>query len=297
MNKKKSLLNFLIVGAAKSGTTSLYYYLNQHPQIFMPQNKEPFFFCLEDDLLIDKTLGKRFNLVSQEQDYWELFSQAQKDQCKGEASTGYLYLYGQTIEKIKHLVPAWQDLKIIIIIRNPADRAYSHYLTDRASGLIRDNFGTIIEQCLSDRIGIVDNIISYGMYFVQIEAYRQAFESVKVVRFEDLKKRPRELIQELYAFLGVKTTFQPDVDVRYNVSTEKNWLVTLIYKDNIIKKCSQACIPRRIREKTKNFLFDHVFKKPILDSKTRQCLIDIYFDDIIRLQQLIGMDLKRWTTL
>jgi hypothetical protein len=121
------------VGAPRRGTTSLYFYLREHPQIFMPGIKEPHFFAFSGK----PTYYKHNPIVWKLKDYAGLFAAATEGQVLGEASPGYLYYHERAIENIKKYVPAWEDLRIIMILRNPALRAFSHYLvlrlTDRES--------------------------------------------------------------------------------------------------------------------------------------------------------------------
>jgi hypothetical protein len=111
--EKVKLPYFLIVGAAKSGTTSLYYYLGQHPRVFMPGNKEPWFFASSSARVSE--LGKK-GMIKESREYSELFKDAQSTQVLGEASTGYLYLYDDTISNLRRYHPGWKDLKIIMIL-------------------------------------------------------------------------------------------------------------------------------------------------------------------------------------
>ncbi len=110
------LPNFLIVGAAKSGTTSLYYYLHEHPEIFLSAIKEPKFFSSE--VLKDQYLTRKNKdlYVGSYEEYRNLFRNVQSEKAIGEASTDTLFLYGSTIPRIKKYLG---DPKIIVILRNP----------------------------------------------------------------------------------------------------------------------------------------------------------------------------------
>ena len=126
---KNSLPNFILVGAIKSGTTSLYHYLNEHPQIYMPRIKEPRFFTssalLKKEKFNNKFL-KRFAPapINNLDDYKSLYSNVKNEIAVGEASPQYLFTYETTIPLIKKYLG---DIKIILILRNPVDRAYSAY--------------------------------------------------------------------------------------------------------------------------------------------------------------------------
>ena len=223
----KNKLDFLIVGAAKSGTTSLYQYLNQHPYIFMPTNKEPWFFCSD---AVDDSLNIRLDIIRKEEDYWNLFCPATDEQLKGEASTGYLFFYKHTIQNIKRYVPEWKYLKIIMIIRNPIDRAFSHYLNDRVGGTINKSFYRVVDECLLGKVNPEDNYIDYGFYYSQIQAYLENFKHVKIILFDDFKNDSESVVSEIFDFLDVDSSFRPSIDLPYNVSAKKNVCQKLLEK-------------------------------------------------------------------
>src|SRR3954452_17434204 len=119
--------NFLIVGAAKSGTTSLYYYLKQHPQVFVSPVKEPKFFAYEGEKVVYRGPGDAENnrrLVNNLADYRALFGGANGAKAIGEASPVYLYS-PKACERIRHYLP---DAKLFVILRDPAERAYPSFL-------------------------------------------------------------------------------------------------------------------------------------------------------------------------
>src|ERR1700753_3266246 len=113
------LPNFLIVGAAKSGTTSLFHYLKQHPDIFLPEFKEPHFFV---SALVK---NKVYSWIEEKQEYENLFAGASAYHKRGEASVTYLYYYKIAIPNILSLLG--RSTKIIVILRNPVERALSAY--------------------------------------------------------------------------------------------------------------------------------------------------------------------------
>ena len=123
---KNKLPNFLIVGAAKSGTSSLHNYLNQHPQVFMPSyNKEGIKVKEPRFLIKDLVQHRLHNGVWSFEEYQSLFDYVKDEKAIGESTVLYLYYYKHTIKNIKHYLG--EDVKIIIILRNPADRAYSAF--------------------------------------------------------------------------------------------------------------------------------------------------------------------------
>lgn len=297
-----TMSDFLIVGAAKSGTTSLYHYLKQHPQIFMPKNKEPWFFSFAGaDKKDEEIFNKKKDIVTDFDDYLSLFNDAKDSQISGEASTVYLYLYGGTIENIKKYHPNWKNLKIVIIIRNPVERAFSHYLDDSLSGSLNMTLEEIIERWRSKQLPRLYNHIDYGFYYNQIKAYKDNFDQVKVCLFDDLKDHSLQLIQDLFSFLGVSDSFIPDTSLKYNTSTgskgdifKYRFISNLINKPNPIKKIVTTLLPEEFRVKIENMVWGKLTKKKQMESATTQLLKGIFKEDICKLQILINRNLSQW---
>ena len=123
---KKNLPNFLIVGAAKCGTSSLHNYLNQHPNIFMPSFNEEGKNVKEPQFLVKNKVKNRLHFgVWTWEEYQSLFKQAKQQRAIGESSVFYLFYYQDAINEIKNRLG--NDVKIIIMLRNPIDRAYSAF--------------------------------------------------------------------------------------------------------------------------------------------------------------------------
>jgi len=132
--KGNRLPDFFIVGAARSGTTALYSLLKKNPRVFMPQEKEPMFFICWNQPEFLKLIGenkgaKASFTINKLEDYKKTFEKARENQVIGEGSTWYLYAHETVILNIKKLYGKKSDLiKIIILLRDPAQRAWSHYL-------------------------------------------------------------------------------------------------------------------------------------------------------------------------
>jgi len=261
------LPNFLILGAAKAGTTALYYYLRQHPQIYMTPLKETNFFALKDKPLNfcgpgDDNYVNRMSITCLEQ-YQQQFDGVRDETAIGEASPLYLY-EPKAAACIKEHVP---DAKLLVILRNPIDRAYSAFVH-----LVRDGRETTRD--FAEALTLEDERIAagwehiwhykkMGLYAEQLERYFALFgrENVRVDLYYDFKTRPVELMQEIFAYLDVDNTFAPDISQRYN----------------------EASVP-------------HEARPPLLPSVRAQ-LLDYFRDDSLRVQQLIGRDLSRWLQL
>lgn len=313
MNTKKhsQLPDFLVIGAGKSGTTSLDKYLNQHPQIFIPKTKEPNFFGYENVRAEDFNDGdderKHFlRSVTTLDKYLEIFQHATPDQLKGETSNTYMY-HKEAPERIKYYVP---DVKLIAILRQPAARLYSRYLH-----LARENRlpSPTFTDCF-DRSTIWwkrNDLIKEGFYHEYLSRYYALFpsENIKIYLYEEFQSNQENVLMDLYDFLGVDACFKPDVSVRYNQSgfVKNKFLNSVIGQGGILSRSVQTLFPKSIYDNFKknisikrklNNLRGKNLEQPKLDPSIKQKLTDeVYADDIQKLQHLIGKDLSHWLTL
>ena len=298
------LPNFLIVGAAKAGTTSLYYYLREHPEIYMSPIKEPKFITsnflkfpfkgIGDDL-VEKNIIKNF------ESYQKLFLGVKNEKAIGEASADNLYYYKKSINYIKKILG---EVKIIIILRNPIDRAFSAY-----SHLMRDNrefltFEDALKQEENRKKKNWEFIWYYkdvGFYYNQVKAYLENFSEVKVYLYDDLKKDPLSLVQDIYRFLEVDDSFIPkSIGERFNVSgvPKNKFLHEFLTKPNPVKSAIKPLVklilPKETRQRLLNKLLQKNLKKPEMKPETREYLKGLYREDILKLQDLIKKDLSHW---
>lgn len=283
--------NFLVLGAAKSGTTSLYFYLKQHPQIHMSHIKEPEFFIYE---------GKKINfsspiVINNIEDYCKLFQGVPKGIVMGEASTSYLYS-PKASERIYHHIP---DAKLIAILRHPAERAYSGFLHCLQRGLEPHNdFAQALqeeEMRIRNNRGSRLHYGQQGFYYVQLKRYFDKFdqEQIRVYLYDDLVTNPVNVIQNIFQFLGVDETFIPDMSHRYTTAAiPKNKIISaLTTRMSPANSVFRLLLPAKLRLYIKSKVFD---KPPLLPPELRNKLIDVYREDILKLQELIQRDLSMW---
>ncbi len=304
--------NFLIIGAAKAGTTALYFMLNQHPEIYMSPMKETNFFALEGKTLNFKGLhglpdGVNNISVTKIEDYQALFEFV-PDRIKaiGEASPSYLYL-PETPKRIKHHIP---NPKLIVILRNPAERAYSAFVFKSWKG--EEPFLDFAEALTQEDQRIKDNWTwgwhykNMGFYYEQLSRYFNEFDrsQIMVCLHEDLQKRPQETLQSIYDFLEVDRSFVADSDTRYHSTgglPKNKYLHSLVTKSmetaQSMKVVLKPLIPKNLRLPLFYLLNDvrrsNSQKQP-LPLEIRKQLISAYHDDILNLQELIQRDLESW---
>lgn len=300
--------NFLIIGAAKAGTTALYSYLNQHPQIYMSPQKEPHFFAFEgEEVNFGGTAGDREWLnraaITDFETYRKQFQAPSKQIAIGEASALYLYI-PKAAERICHYIP---DVKLIAILRNPVDRAYSAFLYQ-----IRDALEPITDfaQALREEETRIQNnwvpIYYYqqmGFYYTQLKRYFDMFnrEQIRVYLYEDFSTNPSSILQDIFRFLGVDDTFTPNMSVRHNVSgiPRNKILNEFLVKPHPIKSIFKPFLPENLRKAIIVSLKNrrNLDKPPRLSPELRKQIIEVYREDILKLEVLIQQDLSRWLEL
>jgi hypothetical protein len=205
--------NLFIVGVARGGTTSLSHYLGQHPDIFMSDVKEPYYFST-----YYKSLGVGQGFPKDPDAYRRLFAAGREARWRGEASTVYFWDPTSPL-RIKDAIP---EARIIISLRNPADRAYSEYLQALRRGRERRSFLSAIKDQLAIRGRTGQEFeedrrrdyLSAGLYVGALYRYLHLFEhSVHVLFFEDLRRDARMEVKKIFAFLGVDKSPADDLDV------------------------------------------------------------------------------------
>jgi len=260
----QTLPDFLILGAAKAGTTALYHFLNQHPEIGMSRIKEPNYFALDQTPAAFRGPGdadwiNRFS-VSNLVEYRRLFDEKPKARLLGEASALYLYS-PRAASAIHAALPA---ARLVAILRHPVDRAYSAFL--HLVGDQREPTDCFAEALRREEERIRagwEHLWHYrrmGCYYAQLRRYYARFDAaqIRVYLYEEFAARPASLLQDLFSFLEIDPTFRPDVSERHN---------------------ARVIPPDR---------------KPPFPPELRARLCASYREEILRLQDLIRRDLSPW---
>jgi hypothetical protein len=290
--------DFIIVGAAKSGTTSMFETLGTHPEIFIPENKEPWFYSLISQDLNKLELGPQKKRVIQNYNtYSKLFDRAKADQLCGEASTVYLYDYERTIHNISKLVDDWQKIKILILLRNPVYRAFSHYMNDCLTGYEKRPFREVIELCINRSTSRYRNYLEYGLYSNQVKSYLENFEHVKIVIFEQMLSDQTQIIDEIFKFLGCSIVdFENHKLKKENTSGRPKYpiIATLLTTPNPIKTLLKFAIPKDTRKIIANMIRKKVLVKEYINDCDRDYLKQYYKEDIAQLESILGYRLDEW---
>jgi len=290
-----TLPNFFIIGAPKCGTTSLYRYLEQHPQVFFPLNKEPKFFC--DDILYAEGLA-----VYAQRHYHDARGHA----AIGDASPHYLY-YDKAARRIRDDLPDTNH-RFLVILRDPVARAYSHYWN-----MVYEGFETLpFEQALAEepqrirsqdfatRAVINAHYVSCGLYAQQLQRWLDVFdESRFLILFQDeLVNQPQQLMERVFDFLGLSSV-TVDTNTMHNPSGLarsvglQRWLRRPSRLRQLVKPFTPYSLRFRVATQLAK-LNKQTVSYPPLDEKTAARLRERFAPDIEQLKRITGQDLSSW---
>lgn len=281
--------DFFLVGAAKAGTTSLFKYVIQHPQIFIPDIKEPHYFS---DFVQPR--APRFESVD---DYLRLFDNCPPASVAGDASTSYLYS-PRAAGRIHELNPA---ARILMILRDPVDRAYSMYWYNRRELAEDLSFEEALE-AEPGRLGCDTpfryHYVTSGKYARQVHRYLDTFgsDAVRIYLFEDLQHDAEKLCRDIFSFLGVTSgpeldtakVFNPGGPVRNRLLA---WALSPQFPG---REIIRGAFPRLSRSMKHSLLSINVKSPPPMRTETANRLRREFREDIDELETLIARDLSAW---
>jgi len=310
--------NFFMVGVVKGGTTSLHHYLSQHPEIYMSPVKETNYFSRGDidikafskdyahDVNVD--LRKFFAgdmkqtihiaHIAAEQDYNRLFSNVGKEKAIGEASNSYI-LYPNTAKEISKQVP---NAKIIMMLRHPAERAYSQYVMNLRLGktLSTDLINEFTEDDAKAVKGWGANhqYLSIGLYYEQIKRYYDVFppEQILVCWYGEYRKEPQKVVRSIYEFLEVDPDFQVDTSQKLNAAGVPRFgKMNYWLNQSGIISWAKRNFPRSLRKPFKKWMYSEGKEDiPEMSDQEREWLVNYYRSDIEKLSALLDKDLSHW---
>ena len=295
-----TLPNFIIVGAGKSGTESMYYYLKQHPEVYMSPTKETNFFALFGEAANFQGPPDTMNdySISDMEEYKAQFAGVASEKAIGEASPLYLYTPEAPVN-IKQTLP---EAKIVVILRNPVDRAFSCYLFKRSHMTeTMDDF----EQALEAEQARIDETWPWfwhyktlGYYQDQLQRYYDLFDSeqVKVYLYDDFRADNIAVMQDLFGFIGVDDTFVPDVSLQHNFSglPKNKFLQYILNGPNPVQSALKPLLPTTLRRKIVSKIKRKNLTKPTITPAMRKTLTEVYREDILKLEKLLDRDLSSW---
>ena len=288
--------NFLLVGTQKGATTSLRYYLETHPEIYIHRAKECKFFVRED--LYQK--GIQF--------FKSYFSEYNGEKVIGLVDPDIMF-FEESLERLRNYID-FSSAKFIFILRDPVERAFSHYLMTYRRGLEKLTFEEAIEK-ENERLskgGFFEKMhysyVSRGFYLKQIERFLPYVKRSQMLFLltEELKQDRINTLKKIFNFLNVSTDFvPPNINVQYHKATvPKSVILLRLMKSNHKAKkiITHLLIPS---SKVRHFLYDLIYKFNQTDrinikltEKARLKLAKLYKDENKKLSDFLGIDLSLW---
>ncbi len=297
----RDLPDFMIIGAARAGTTALHSFLRQSPQIFMPAQKEPNFFAFEGEPLDYRGPGADFvnNSIHSIEDYRAVFAAARADQLKGEASPLYLFA-PKAPERIKAHAP---NTRMIAILRNPIDQAYSHFMYATKSRIepVEDFVQALglEEKRLADHWQPLFGYSRFPRYAEQLDRYFAQFprEQILIRLYEDFLSDPAGLVGDIMAHIGADPAFRPNMEAGINAGgrPKSKLFQDFLMKSNPITRAIGLVVPQETRLKIRDRLAQFNLKNDEkIPAKAKAILKERLSGEIERLGPMIGRDLSGW---
>lgn len=295
-----TLPTFLVIGTAKAGTTALYRYVGQHPDVYLSPLKEPRFFICDDGKCPTFTGpgddGYQRGIVSDIDAYRALF-RPEGESAVGEMSPTYLY-WPTSAERIAETLG---DVKIIAILRDPVERAFSNYLMHVRAGLEDLDFESALE-AEERRIELGWNPSFHyearGYYARQLRPYLERFDADRILLLfhDDLRARPLDLLQTIFRFLDVDPSVVPDLAERPNRSLVPRSVrvARLLSEPSALVSGAGRALPRSARQRLRRRLTEANLKRPELSRSVRARLVERYESDNTALERIAGRDLAPW---
>lgn len=285
-----TLPNFMIIGVAKAGTTSLYHYVDQHPQVFMCPVKETNFFAYADARggtwtgEGDPPHPALFHVKTIEA-YEALFEGVTDEISIGEASP--LYFRSPTAaRRIHECIP---KVKLVASLRNPADRAFSGFLMRVRKG----------HAAMNIRAGLrpESHHVTEGFYYDRLKRFFAIFprHQVHIIIFEDLRADPAKVVTNLFDFLGVDTNLVPDTSIRHNpAGIPKSRLINRIFYNPTLIRTAKSVLPESVHGMVKRVRQMNLRTPPPFPPDLRAELLELYREDMRKLERLLDRDLSIW---
>lgn len=275
------LPNFLVIGAAKAGTTSLYDWLRQHPQVFMPAEKEPHFFSYGPDNPAPAYLHIPLRGWA---DYAAIFEGAGAARAVGEASPNY-FTSSRAMREIRAHLPG---IRLIAALRNPAERAFSIYQMN-----LRDlgaNRGVPFAQALQTDPNLRQGQARY------LERWRSLFspEELRVMLFDDIRARPALVMRELYGFLGVDPDHTPAVGKASNPGgMPRLKMLHNLLQHHRVRTAGRRLLPEAMLGRAKD-LRSRNLRPEGMTPDERAAAVAFFAEDVARTEAMLDRDLSAW---
>ncbi len=304
MESEKNI-RFFVIGAAKAGTTTLYAFLKQHPEVFLPNVKEPHYYAnvqserKSDYDKVDRNKTYHTRIIQSEGDYKALYSGSEAFKAVGDCSPSYLW-DEEAAEKIHRDFP---KARIVVILRNPIERAYSHYLMDIREGLQSErNFFTALKNDAAEFPKVWGGkshlYTELGMYHEQLKRYSCFGQNqIKVFVYEEFFSNLEVSYNELCDFLEISppTMIRGNDQGKSNVfASPKNKLAAKLIQWNQKTQFFGRLFPENLRRRLKQTLMSKSAEKPPMEEAAREYLTQFYKEEVHLLEKEFNLNLSVW---
>jgi hypothetical protein len=293
--------NFFIVGAARAGTTTLYEYLRRVPDVYLPSIKEPRYFIARS--IYEDIYGRV--AVGNTKNYLDLFAKSSATAI-GEATPEYLY-HDNAAHKIQEKVP---HAKIIVTLRNPINRAFSHYLLLKGLRNIESSFDEMVKsEWAKNKLDLGGSlrspgIIECGYYSRGVSKYLELFgaHKIKIIIFEEWTKEAINTLNAIMEFLNVNYKFDGSVIIQKENTSRSyrrgNDFVYSVITKSVLFRRIYIQLPtfahkslRNIYHRQAGMRSSSFSQNESMSSETRELIRDIYWKDVKELERILGRKL------
>jgi len=279
----KNWPNFFIVGAPKTGTSSLYNHLKEIPGIYMSPVKEPNYFSRSN--VPDNSI---YRPIRDKEEYLNLFEKVKDEKIVGDASTKYLTDV-HAYELIHQVSP---QARILISLRDPVDRTFSQYLMNVQMGRWTQSFHERLQMELEHPVNKSERHLQIyeGMYSESVKRYLEVFgpQQVKIIIFEEWIRNTKDTIEEILRFLGLNNS------VTNFKNTVQNQFIGLpgpvaqrIISNSLVAKIAKIMLPSSSRIFLRNKFLLKQQPKPKMRKEDREVLVKFFYNDVMKLQKIL----------
>jgi hypothetical protein len=300
-----TLPNFLMIGAPRTGSTALDQALRQHPQIFLPDGKETHFFSAGADASLPqmRAIQLAYRVTASADEYAQCFVGAAPFPLRGEIDPSILSHAAYAIPKLRACLGS--NLRLIVVLRQPVERAYSHYLLHTRYGFeprAFESYIDVVKPRAAYEIIALDRYFQPSFYFETLKVFLDEFgrERFLILLYDDLKDDARAFMIQVLQFLNADLAVTPALPSEINAGrTAKNFRARLQFPHHPLRQFARRYMPKFAQQVTRRAVgletpAPQQFVKPALKAETRARLLPRYRDDILRTQDLIPRDLSHW---
>jgi hypothetical protein len=296
----KNKIDFFLVGAARCGTTTLYNYLKNHEAVFLPNVKEPNYFSQvespkkEDYALPEPNIKYHAKIIKSESVYNALYRNAKDSQLKGDSSPSYIWDRDAAKKIYKHNPKA----KIIISLRHPVDRAYSHYIMNYYTGVeTNKSFSEALKSEPNTMWGSCNQYLEMSAYYEQVKVYCDLFpkDQIKILVYEDWISNMKDEVDRIFEFLKIepsKAIYNLEVNNNKMKPIKKMRLLNML-RQNSIKAVIKKVISQEHIDNLKASFFNKDGDIQKIDAELRSNLSSTFENEIKKLSELTNIDFKK----